>query len=283
MDFTGHTNRLATSLQRITFPEPDSTDTSTSEEAPEDPEVATGLSSLRQAEVMKSATTDLVRAGLQFYYKQFKQGLRNGELAAVVGETKVTVLCTWDPVAKQPALVAHFEPLRTPSSPRCKVEVHGSPRQNATAKDSQWVRDRKALEAALAPDSNEALLVDDDTQDVYEGLSSNFFALDRARRTILMAPPGTVLQGTIQKVVEFVCKAQNIPIDYTFPNLKRIDEWEGAFISSTSRLVLPIEKLVLQDGAVKTFEESPLIELIRREVLQECIKRVENMINDQEL
>jgi uncharacterized protein YqgV (UPF0045/DUF77 family) len=47
-----------------------------------------------------------------------------------------------------------------------------------------------------------------------------------------MAPPGTVLQGTIQKVVEAVCKAQNIPIDYTFPNLKRIDEWEGAFISS---------------------------------------------------
>jgi hypothetical protein len=54
-------------------------------------------------------------------------------------------------------------------------------------------------------------------------------------------------------------------------------------VIGTSRLVLPIEKLVLQDGTVKTFEESPLIELIRREVLQECVRRVENLINDQEL
>lgn len=88
------------------------------------------------------------------------------------------------------------------------------------------------MEDALDKDSEEALLVDDETQDVYEGLSSNFFALDRKRGTLLTAPIGTVLQGTIQKVVQSVCKARNIPIDYTFPNLKHVDEWEGAFISS---------------------------------------------------
>lgn len=88
------------------------------------------------------------------------------------------------------------------------------------------------MEAALAADSNEALLMDAKTQDVYEGLSSNFFVLDRKRRTVLTAPIGTVLQGIIHKIVQNVCKVQNIPIDYTFPNLEHIDEWEGAFITS---------------------------------------------------
>jgi len=93
-------------------------------------------------------------------------------------------------------------------------------------------RDRKKLEDMLAPDSNEALLINDETQDVYEGLSSNFFVLDSTRRTVMTAPIGTVLQGTLQKVILSVCEAQNIPVDYTFPNLKHIDDWEAAFISS---------------------------------------------------
>ncbi|KAF9938594.1 hypothetical protein BGZ65_012579 [Modicella reniformis] len=283
MDLSGHTTRLAASLQQIRFPGISPSSSATGEEA-EDPVATKGLAALRRTEIMKSETSDLVSAGLKFYYKQLKQGLQNGELpAATVSETKVTVLCTWDPVEKQPALIAHFEPLWVPKATRCKVEVHGSPRHHALVKDSQWVRDRKEMEAALEEDSNEALLIDDETQDVYEGLSSNFFALDNKRGTILTAPIGTVLQGTIQKVIQDVCSAQNIPIDFIFPNLKHIDDWEGAFISSTSRLLLPIEKLVLQDGSIKTFGDSPTIELIRREVLKECHKRVENLILEQDL
>ncbi|KAI1311601.1 Sulfhydryl oxidase 1 [Mortierella claussenii] len=179
-------------------------------------------------------------------------------------------------------MIAHFEPLWAPKISRCKVEIHGAPRHHATAKDSQWVRDRRELEAALDKDTNEALLLDDTTQDLYEGLSSNFYAFDRKHRAVLTAPLGSVLQGTILKVVLSVCKDENIPVRYTFPNLEHIDDWEGAFISSTSRLVLPIEKLVLPDGSVKEFAESPTIELIRDRVLQECRRRVENLISEQE-
>ncbi|KAI8597141.1 aminotransferase, partial [Dissophora ornata] len=223
MDFTGHAARLATSLQQIVFP--GTTDSSAHEIKEEDVAATVGLAALRDTDTMKKEATDLVRAGLKFYYKQLKEGLKNGELAAAVtavGETK------------EPTLIAHFEPLRAPKSSRCKVQVHGSPRHLATAKDSQWVRDRKALEDALDKDSNEALLVDNETQDVYEGLSSNFFAFDRKRQTLLTAPMGSVLQGTIQKVVMNICKAENISVAYEFPNLKNIDDWEGAFISSKS-------------------------------------------------
>jgi hypothetical protein len=51
----------------------------------------------------------------------------------------------------------------------------------------------------------------------------------------------------------------------------------------TSRLVLPIETIVLPDGSKKTFENSPAIELIRSQVLQECQRRVEALLTAQEL
>ncbi|KAG0072673.1 hypothetical protein BGZ90_011841 [Linnemannia elongata] len=278
MDFTGHTTRLANSLQQIHFPG-QGAETSVVDSNVEAAAATKGLAPLRSLEVMKEETMNLVKAGLKFYYKN-----RTDDVLGSADETKVTVLCTWDPENQEPTLIAHFEPLKTPTTLRCKVEVHGSPRHHATAKDSQWVkRDRRGLEASLDKDSNEALLVDNSTQDIYEGLSSNFFAFDRARRTILTAPLNSVLQGTILKVVMNVCNNENIPVEFKFPNLKEAHEWEGAFITSTSRLVLPIEKLVMPDGNVKGFEPSPTIELIRREVLEECRRRVEPILTKEDI
>ncbi|KAF9318526.1 hypothetical protein BG003_011070 [Podila horticola] len=276
MDFTAHTTRLANSLQQISF-------APGGEEggAQEDPEVVAGLAALRTHEVMKKETTDLVRAGLKLYYKQFKEPAQ--DLLSAVGETKVTVLCTWDPNDKEPTLLAHFEPLRSPKTPRCKVEVQGSPRHHATAKDSQWVRDRSKLVEALSKDSNEALLLDETTQDVYEGLSSNFFALERDTKTVVTAPLDSVLTGTILRVVLSVCEQHQIPVRFAFPNLKHVNEWEGAFISSTSRLVLPIDTMVLPDGSKKQFGESSTLDFIRGQVLKECQKRVENLLSEEDL
>ncbi|KAF9435946.1 hypothetical protein BGZ76_005167 [Entomortierella beljakovae] len=236
MDFSGHTARLSHSLQQIKFKSLSSTANPNSNDKEEDEDAARGLAPFRNKDVMKKETAELVRAGLKFYYNQIKKDHNDGELEApiVAGETKIIVLCTWDPVAKEPKLIAHFEPLGAPKKPRCKVEVHGAPRATATAKDSQWVRDRRVLESLLSKDSNEALLMNNETQEIYEGLSSNFFVFDRERKAILTAPQGSVLLGTVQKVVTNVCNAEKIPIIYEFPNLKRIDEWEGAFISSKS-------------------------------------------------
>ncbi|KAF9431313.1 hypothetical protein BGZ94_000020 [Podila epigama] len=272
MDFTGHTTRLANSLQRISF--------AAEEGAAEDAEVAAGLASLRTPEAMKQEATHLVRAGLKAYYKQFTE---QGQDLATAGEAKVTVLCTWDLKNKAPTLLAHFEQLKTPKTPRCKVEVHGSPRHNAMAKDSQWVRDREKLENEISKDSNEALLFDESTKHIYEGLSSNFFALDRETRTVLTAPLDSVLQGTILKVVLSVCEEYKIPVKFSFPNLDNIEDYEGAFISSTSRLVLPIKTMVLPDGSLKHFSESPTIELIRESVRKECQKRTERILSVQEI
>ncbi|KAF9276829.1 hypothetical protein BGZ68_009713 [Mortierella alpina] len=267
MDFSGHVDRLVSSLSQIHFPESEQADIA------EAVTVRRGLAPYRDAETLKTEMAELVRAALKAYYQQ----------SSGLDEAKVTVLCTWNTLTNEPLVIAQVEPLKIPTERRCKVKVHGSPRHHATAKDSQWVRDRTALEASLSKDMNEALLLDDASQDLYEGLSSNLFAFDGARQTIITAPLDSVLKGTILKVVLAVCEEQKIPIEFKFPNLKHFDEWEGAFITSTSRLVLPIETIVLPNGSEKVFGESKVIDLIRTLVLQECKKRVEAILTGDDI
>ncbi|KAF9909220.1 hypothetical protein EC991_008981 [Linnemannia zychae] len=222
MDFSGHVARLASSLSQIHFPESDRASGKDLEE--EDQIVKDGLALFRDPVKLKPVMTDVVRRVLKGYFGKKE----NREIA----EAKVTVLCTWDVKGNVPVLLAHAEPLKVPKERRCKVKVLGSPRQHATAKDSQWVRDRAALEAGMPKDTNEALLLDEASQNVYEGLSSNFYAFDREARSVITAPLDSVLQGTILKVVLAVCEQQKIPVQFKFANLKDIDNWEGAFISS---------------------------------------------------
>eukprot|EP01098_Paradermamoeba_levis_P013725 TRINITY_DN631_c0_g1_i1.p1 TRINITY_DN631_c0_g1~~TRINITY_DN631_c0_g1_i1.p1 ORF type:complete len:208 (-),score=77.36 TRINITY_DN631_c0_g1_i1:726-1349(-) len=81
---------------------------------------------------------------------------------------------------------------------------------------------------------------DNDENQIYEGLSSNFFCVKNGK--IFTAPPGSVLTGTIQKMVIEVARRKEIEVIYSCPNVKEIDQWEGAFITSTSRELLPIDE-----------------------------------------
>lgn len=99
-------------------------------------------------------------------------------------------------------------------------------------------RDRAALEEDLSKDMNEALLLDEASQNLYEGLSSNFFVFDHKSQSVVTAPLDSVLQGTILKVVLAVCEKQKIPVEFKFPNLRDIDHWEGAFITSKEAFLL---------------------------------------------
>lgn len=46
------------------------------------------------------------------------------------------------------------------------------------------------------------------------------------------------------------CAAANIPVDARAPVLAEADQWEEAFLTSTSRLALPIHSLTRPDGSV---------------------------------
>lgn len=78
------------------------------------------------------------------------------------------------------------------------VVRRGMPRVNAKAKDSEWIRQRQALEAAKPADVNEVILVSQDGA-LTEGLTSNFFVLSE-RGDVITAQEG-VLDGTVRQVI----------------------------------------------------------------------------------
>lgn len=61
--------------------------------------------------------------------------------------------CT--PAAAAADVFVHVSPLPPRPAPPVKVVMRGAPRQNAAAKDSEWVRQRKALEVGLPAGVNE--------------------------------------------------------------------------------------------------------------------------------
>lgn len=135
-------------------------------------------------------------------------------------------------------IFVHVGPLPPRAQPPVRVVMRGSPRQNAAAKDSEWVRQRKALEAGLPADVNEAILVGKGGS-LYEGLTSNFFAVMDG--TVYTAGEG-VLAGTVREVALAVARREGIPVVLEPPRLADLNRWEGCFITSTSRLLLPVDE-----------------------------------------
>ena len=129
---------------------------------------------------------------------------------------------------------------RLPPRPRQPVRAvaFGAPRQNAAAKAVSWVRDREELEKRKPADANEVVLIDEHGG-LLEGLSSNFYAL-YDDGTLHTAPEGMVLGGTVRKVVLDVCAREGVPVVLEPPKVEDASRFVAAFVSSTSRLLLPL-------------------------------------------
>lgn len=169
-------------------------------------------------------------------------------------------------------LLTHVTPLPPRRAPPIIVHAAGAPRHNAAAKDSEWVRQRSSLEAAKPAHVEEVLLYDDGAAaaggagatsssaaaassegkasaggPVLEGTQTNVFAmLDDGR--LYTAGEG-VLEGTVRRLVLEVCSkggsGSGLPeVVLEAPRLADVrSRWIGAFLSSTSRLVLPIDEV----------------------------------------
>lgn len=188
-------------------------------------------------------------------------------------ELKVTVLLTWNETgaSKVSTHISHMGP--RPSRP-VKAQVRGAPRNNAEAKDSQWVIQRKQLENQKPTDVNEVLLVGEDGS-LYEGLSSNFFALMNG--TLYTAEEG-VLLGSVREAVLRVCAQHNIPVVLQPPNLKDLHLWEAAFVSSTSRLLLQLDEIQVADtepAVVRKFEQSDVARKLDKWVYEDVLAHSE--------
>eukprot|EP00040_Diaphanoeca_grandis_P024934 m.137764 g.137764 ORF g.137764 m.137764 type:complete len:354 (-) comp29944_c0_seq2:128-1189(-) len=182
-------------------------------------------------------------------------------------EKRFTLLLTWPPhdeVASTAEFNLYMQTELLPPIPTHEivVEVRGGPRANATAKDSRWVTHRMVLEAERGLDVHEQLLEDEQGR-LLEGSQTNFFAV--MGDTVYTAQSG-ILEGTVRDVVLQVCKKAGIDVKLEAPLTKDMSKWQGAFITSTSRLVLPIDVVSLPVSTPPTrhaFAPSPLVMKIR--------------------
>ncbi|KAI8464193.1 MAG: hypothetical protein J3K34DRAFT_123071 [Monoraphidium minutum] len=165
-------------------------------------------------------------------------GAAEGEQQQEQRQLKLTMLMTWR-AAGDFDLWCHGEALPPRPRPPVRLQIRGLPRANARAKDSEWVRQRRALEATKPPGVNEVVLATPGGE-LMEGLSSNFFALQGG--ALVTADEG-VLSGTVREVVLQVCHDLGLPVHLRPPKISEAPEWQAAFISSTSRLLLPADEV----------------------------------------
>lgn len=170
------------------------------------------------------------------YRSMYQQGGTNAEL-------KITVLVTAAHGSMPPQVRTHVTELGGRAIYPVKVMIRGAPRENAEAKDSEWVRERKCLMEQKPADVNEVVLVGQGGS-LYEGLSSNFYALKDG--TLYTAGEG-ILMGSVREAVLRVAEQLGVPVVLEPPRLEELDAWDGAFVSSTSRLLLPIDEISVPD------------------------------------
>ena len=121
-------------------------------------------------------TADALRPRLDATVRAAVRSFASEADPAASDELKLTVLVSWSPddagvgggasgYAADGSATArvscHVAPMPALPSAPVRVEVRGSARSNAEAKDSSWVSERTPLEALLAEDFNELLLLDD--------------------------------------------------------------------------------------------------------------------------
>ncbi|KAL7483302.1 hypothetical protein ACHAW6_008949 [Cyclotella cf. meneghiniana] len=183
-------------------------------------------------------------------------------------EFRITLLATWEQNQNlkrdlnnnssmngfQSALYCHIGLLTDSSASKfVRVLVHGHGRENASAKDSKWVIDRKELTAPNAssdlssPSSllYEEIILINDGGELLEGTQTNFYVVKNSN-SIITANEG-VLFGSVRDSVLRVCQNHGIEVELRAPTLQDLKVASGVFITSTSRWVMPVHQIDLGD------------------------------------
>lgn len=139
--------------------------------------------------------------------------------------------------------ILSLEPFKPPPAQvysegvRC-ITVSNTARHNPRAKTTDWMHERQRISASLPKGIYDAILLDE-AGNLLEGLSSNFYTIvDGELRT---AGEG-VLPGIAQQIV-FTVAPDILPLRTEAVNVRRIDDFSEAFITSSSRGIVPVVEL----------------------------------------
>ena len=120
-----------------------------------------------------------------------------------------------------------------------KAITYNFQRKNPKAKLTNHIMVAEKIRQELPKDIDEAIMVREDGS-LLEGLSSNFFAVLNGK--IYTADEG-ILPGIIRCMALEQAKSFNIPVVLKSVSENQIQSFEEAFITSASRLVLPVTSI----------------------------------------
>ena len=184
------------------------------------------------------------RGGVRLDYerRRLRHALRQMIIDANYGDARFRISVA---AAKPDELILSIEPFQPPSrqliEAGARAITSGEARHNPEAKSSEWMHRRRALEAAKPAGVYETILLDP-AGNLLEGASSNVYVIQDGE---LRTASAGVLAGVSRMIVLAVCK-QILPLRTLAPNIADIDSFSEAFLSSSSRGLIPLVEL---DGA----------------------------------
>lgn len=173
------------------------------------------------------------------------QALRTALRAAIerfpVKEARVRLTVDLE---QQPGIVyIALEPLEIPTEKDYQNGVRTVTvpvqRENPLAKQTAFIQAAEGVRSELPADVNEGLIVDSRGH-ILEGLSSNFFAV---KDDVLKTAGGSVLQGITRAIVLQAAARASIPLQLESIPVEEIPLLQEAFITSSSRSVLPVRAI----------------------------------------
>ncbi|KAL9654483.1 hypothetical protein ABK040_010503 [Willaertia magna] len=218
------------------------------------------------AETKRMLGKSILEYSLTIDQKDLKEVIQKQDSLEGMDELKITMLLVWSTKYDRFDIYSHITKLENRPKHAITVDIRkGSRTHLANSKDSHWILERDQLLEKKSKSSNEVLMCEDDGT-VREGLSSNFFIISSKDKKVITAKEG-ILYGTVRRLLvpteEEIGNSENqhqttILNEGEYiegnPNLKDLLDWKEAFITSTSRLVLPIEKFIIEKDCIDNNE-----------------------------
>jgi len=155
----------------------------------------------------------------------------------------LVVILAKSPSTNNPSLGFCLKSIPPPPLSCSVLAIPAPSRSSPSIKSTTWIHQRASLDALKqGTDYNEVLLVDPTSNRILEGLSSNFGVVNGVG-AVESAPDGMVLSGTVMSMARQACKEIGIEVADTCPDIGEANDWQAAFITSTSRLILPIHRI----------------------------------------
>lgn len=143
----------------------------------------------------------------------------------------------------------HITALPPPPTLHAKhqIEIMRGDRLSFEGKDSEWVHQRDAYLNRKLSESQDVVLCEAQGE-CREGLSSNFFVIDQ---DTLITADEHIIHGTVREEVLKAASQLDLKVQFECPNISKLATYQEAFITSTTRLVYPVDQIIIQDPQLK--------------------------------